>query len=84
MVHGGTLKLRKADVEQLLADYDSDPVAALTVALRVVLDRPDDEWSTLIQTAFAEDRRDRLHARDSIALDQLAAELNELRTLAAS
>ena len=46
-------RLRKADVEQLLAGYDADPVAALTTALRVVLDQPGGEWTALLKAAWA-------------------------------
>ena len=76
-------RLRKADVEQLLAGYDADPVAALTTALRVVLDQPGGEWTALLKAAgFSCARRIRLQGNDPAALDELAAELNELRAVA--
>ncbi|MBK8332837.1 MAG: hypothetical protein IPL07_10740 [Acidimicrobiaceae bacterium] len=76
-------RLCKADVEQLLAGYDADPVAALTTALRVVLDQPGGEWTALLKAAaFSCARRIRLQGNDPAALDELAAELNELRAVA--
>ena len=75
-------RLRKADVEQLLAGYDADPVGALTAALRVALDRPELEWTALVKLAgFSCARRIRLQGNDPAALDELAAELNELRVV---
>ncbi|MDP2290155.1 MAG: hypothetical protein Q8M22_03140 [Actinomycetota bacterium] len=77
-------RLKKADVEALLATYDADPVGALTVALRVVLDQPTGEWTSLLKSAgLSCARRIRLQGNDAAALDELAAELNELRTLPA-
>jgi len=75
-------RLNKFDAERLLADYDDDPVAALTAALRVVLDRPHDDWTQLVKAAgFTCARRILLQAGDTVALDELAAELNEMRSL---
>lgn len=75
-------KLGKFDVERLLDGYDADPVGALTEALRVLLDRPHDDWTALVKAAgFTCARRIRLQAHDQHALDELAAELNELRGL---
>jgi hypothetical protein len=74
--------LKKADVERLLAGYDADPVGSLTVALRTVLDRPHDDWPSLVAAApFTSDRRAALVSGDQTALDVLARELNELRDL---
>ncbi len=74
--------LRKSEVERMMAGYDDDPVASLTVALRIALDRPDDDWIALVNGAWCScTRRIRLHALDPAALDELAAELNEQRTL---
>ena len=76
-------RLKKVDVELLMARYDTDPVAALTAALRVTLDRPDGEWTALLKAAgFSCARRIRLQGNDPVALDELAAELNELRVVA--
>ena len=56
--------------------------AALTAALRVVLDRPHDDWTQLVKAAgFTCARRILLQAGDTVALDELAAELNEMRSL---
>ena len=72
--------LRKADVEALLRDFDGRPIEALTVALRHVFDAPDASWLELI-TQLPEARRRLLVARNQPALDDLAAELNETRTV---
>ena len=75
-------RLTKRDVEMLLKAYDHDPVGALTTSLRIVLGRPDDDFDELIAHAgLADQRRRRLLQRHSDALDELAAELNERRTL---
>jgi hypothetical protein len=74
--------LRKRDVETLLAQYDTDPIGALTDALRRVLERPSDPFDALVAAApFDEERRTALLARSVDALDQLVAELNETRTV---
>ncbi|HUC33247.1 MAG TPA: hypothetical protein VMS14_07570 [Ilumatobacteraceae bacterium] len=75
-------RLRKHDVERLLASYDSDPVGALTVALRTLLDRPGDGWASLLAASgLSAERVALLRTGNQAALDELAAELNELRTL---
>ncbi len=75
--------LKKRDVELLLDRYDTDPVAALTEALRVALDRPDLDFTALVKLAgFSCARRIRLQAQEPAALDELLAELNERRALA--
>lgn len=82
MEPGGTniAKLKKADAARLLDSYDADPIAALTVALRIAIDLPGADWATVIAAApLDEDRRARLRAGDVAALDALAAELNERR-----
>ncbi|MFM8268306.1 MAG: hypothetical protein ACKOA2_09830 [Ilumatobacteraceae bacterium] len=72
--------LRKAEVERLLRDYDADPLAALTDALRIVLDAPTATWAELVRrAAFDDARRALLLAGDQSTLDGLAAELNEQR-----
>jgi hypothetical protein len=74
--------LKKADVERMLADYDRDPVGALTGALRVALDEPTLEWTALVKKAgFDCATRIRLQAEDTSALDALLIDLNELRHL---
>ena len=74
--------LTKRDVEQLMATYDDAPVESVTTALRVVLDRPDLDFTALVKLAgFTCDRRIRLQAQDAGALDELVTELNELRTI---
>lgn len=82
MAHRGTAisRLKKVDAERLLAGYDADPVAELTVALRVILALPDADWSTLLAAAPIDAaRRGRLLSADEASLDELAAELNERR-----
>jgi hypothetical protein len=67
----------------LLASYDLDPVGALTVALRRVLDQPDASWPDLLASAgFTDTRRAALLVGEERSLDTLATELNELRMLA--
>ncbi len=75
-------QLKKTQVERLLTDYDADPVAALSAALRIVLAAPDAEWGELLAAAPLDDTRRRLLIDgDEASLDQLAAELNERRDL---
>jgi hypothetical protein len=75
-------RLRKSDVEALFDRYDTDPIGALTDALRRVLDQPDGSWQQLLTAAPIEDqRRGLLEDGDTRALDELARELNEQRTL---
>jgi ribosomal protein S13 len=85
--HGGArpiARLKKLDVERLLADYDADPVGALTVALRVVTGIGDARFPELLVAAgVSEARQQRLTTHDPDALDDLVRELNELRTVAA-
>jgi hypothetical protein len=74
-------RLTKRAVERLLAEYDTDPIGALTTALRVVL-VSDASWPGLVELATDDaGRRARLLAGDVDALDELARELNELRGL---
>ncbi|MFM8310792.1 MAG: hypothetical protein ACKOAZ_02725 [Ilumatobacteraceae bacterium] len=75
-------RLRKADVEALLDRYDDDPVGALIVALRRVLDRPAGRWEELLDASgLPASRVAALRAGDQRSLDELAAELNEQRSL---
>jgi hypothetical protein len=75
-------RLTKRDVEALLTAYDADPVAALTVALRRLLDRDDASWPELVGAApLTDTRRAALLVGEQRALDGLAAELNEARSL---
>ncbi len=72
--------MTKADVERLLADYDANPIATLTQALRIALDMPAADWSTLLSAAPIDAiRREQLLANDEPTLDWLATELNERR-----
>ena len=82
MAHRGTAiaRLTKVHAERLLADYDTDPIGALTAALRIALDLPDSSWAALLAAAPIDaDRRQQLQSADEPSLDRLAAELNERR-----
>lgn len=84
MVDRGTLiaALTKAQVERLLAEYDADPIGALTRALRRVVRMPDATWAELLAAAPIDaGRRQLLLSGDEASLDRLAAELNERRRL---
>jgi hypothetical protein len=72
------MRLTKRQAEELLSGLDECPVAALTVALRIVLDRPHTDWPGLV-----EDLPDgaALAAGDLEACDRLAKRLNELRSI---
>jgi hypothetical protein len=75
-------RLSKRDVERLWDEYDGDPVAALTTALRIVLDAPGSGFDDLLELAgFDPSRRSALADGDVAALDELAGELGELRRL---
>lgn len=74
--------LGKRHVERLLAAYDDDPAAALAEALGHVLGRPGVTFDELVAGApLTDDRRSALLLRDVAAMDDLARELNETRTL---
>lgn len=76
------MRLTKRDVEALLRDYDDDPVAALTVALRKTLELEHTGWVELVAAApMSNERRVALLRKDAEALDDLAAQLNEERLL---
>lgn len=76
-------RLTKADAVALLDTFDADPVAALTTALRRVLVLPDATWTELVEaTGWSDARQLAVRSGDQRALDELAQELNELRTLA--
>ncbi len=75
-------RLGKAHVESLLADFDADPVGALTRALRITLDAPTLDWEELLAlAAIPAERRELLESGDPFALDELATELNEMREI---
>ncbi len=76
-------RLRKTQVEALLTNYDSAPIDTLTTALRIALDAPTLDWAALVVSAdLPHDLSEGLRRGDPAALDQLAAELNELREVA--
>jgi hypothetical protein len=66
----------------LLATYDADPIAALKAALRIVLDHSDASWPELVNAGgFTPTRAAALLVGEQGVLDDLTAELNELREL---
>ena len=77
-------RLSKSQAEALLAAYDASPIDSLTSALRIALDAPAMEWAALLDLAdFSAARQQRLLRGEAVALDELAAELNEVRDVAA-
>lgn len=74
--------LGKRQVERLLATYDDDPAGALAEALGHVLGRPGGTFDELVAVApLTDERRAALLVRDVAAMDDLARELNETRTV---
>lgn len=72
--------LTKSEVELLLDSIDTDPVQAVTRALRVVLGRPHTDFIDLVALLpCSDDVRIRLLDADTTALDDLAKDLNESR-----
>jgi hypothetical protein len=65
----------------LTADYDHDPVAALTAALRIVAERPDAAWSTLVGCVESDIAPSELIVGKLSALDRLLMLLVEQRRL---
>jgi hypothetical protein len=81
-VSGGRTPLRKRDVERLLTTYDADPQGALTVALARLLGLDGPTWQEAVRAAHLPAARERaLLAGEQGALDELAGELNETRTI---
>jgi hypothetical protein len=83
---GPPKRLSKRDVETLLETYDVDPVAALQTALRRLCGQPDAQFDQLLRHLatrgrLSPTRHQLLARRDVEALDSLAGELNETRTL---
>ena len=83
---GGPRRLRKRDVEHLLASYDDDPVVALAHALRTLLDCPAADFDELVGRLrddgnVSPTRARALLDRNLVALDELARDLNETRAL---
>ena len=75
-------RLAKRDVERLLATYDDDPKGALAVALARVLGLTAPTWEEAVRAAGLPAERERtLLAGEQGALDELAQELNESRTI---
>jgi hypothetical protein len=75
-------RLTKRDAEAMMDLVDRDLLGVLTRMLGKVLDRPGAQWETLVALGgFTAERSALLLARDRSALYDLAAELNELRSL---
>lgn len=75
-------RLGKRHVEAMLDGYDTDPIASLVAALRIVLDAPGASWDVLLDRApITGPRRAALLRNEVVALDELFVELNEMRTL---
>ena len=72
--------LTKRDVEKLLATYDTQPIDALSAALRKCLGMPHATWRTLIEAAIPQLQESQsLLSHDIKALDSLTKRLNETR-----
>ena len=72
--------LTKRDVEKLLATYDTQPIDALSTALRKCLGMPHATWRTLIEVAIPQLQESQsLLSHDIEALDSLTKRLNETR-----
>jgi hypothetical protein len=72
--------LTKHDVEKLLATYDTQPIDALSTALRKCLGMPHATWQTLVEVAIPDAHEHKLFLSHNIeALDSLAKRLNETR-----
>lgn len=72
--------LKKREVESLMGLYDTNPIDALSDALRVVTGHHSATWEHLV-ALLGEHLRDGLLAADTATLDLVAAELNETRTV---
>jgi hypothetical protein len=78
----GPRRLSKRDAETLMADYEHDPKAALAAALAVVTGDSSGGFAERIDRCDLEPERKRLLLDgDAESLDELAQELNELRTV---
>jgi hypothetical protein len=72
--------LKKQEVEEMMSSYDLDPQGALTSALRIVTGHRHATWEHLAAILPSRVRR-KLVDGDTAAMDLLAAELNETRTV---
>jgi hypothetical protein len=72
--------LKKREAEALMTEFDAHPIEALTRSLRIVLGSPHATWEHLL-LALPATRRVALQRNEEKALDLLAAELNETRTI---
>lgn len=72
--------LKKHEVEAMMSRYDTDPIGALTTALRVATGHHRATWEHLVSLLPTTVQRQLLEA-DAPTLDLLAAEMNETRTV---
>jgi hypothetical protein len=74
--------LSKRDAENLMNNYDINPLQALTHALRIVTGMPNASWKTLMESSFTDTQQiELLQTLDQQSFDKLAQQLNERRTL---
>jgi hypothetical protein len=74
-------RLTKRQVEQLTSTYDTDPTAALLVALRIVLEDNTIDWNNAVRKMPAHISVTELQREEIPALDYLLAHLIENRDL---
>jgi hypothetical protein len=74
-------RLTKRQVEQLTSTYDTNPTAALLVALRIVLDDSTADWNKAVHRIPAHIPASPLQQEEISALDHLLAHLIEYRDL---
>lgn len=74
--------LTKRDVEALLRDYDSDPLAALLTALTKMWNVSELSWDDAVtRLPMSDEDKSHLRQRSLNALDELAKQLVENRGL---
>ena len=74
-------RLTKRQVEQLTSTYDTNPTAALLVALRIVLEDSTIDWNNAVRRIPAQISAVALQQEEISALDKLLAHLIENRDL---
>lgn len=77
---GRARTLKKHEAESMLKSFDDDPIASLTRAMRIATGFPHATWEHLVSMLRGHDR-EALLREETVALDLLAAELNETRTI---
>ena len=75
-------RLKKFEIEELLATYDADPIASLTIAVGLIFNVDFDSWEQAVAALpFSNQRKQDLMMGTTQALDQLLKQLVEERTL---